>query len=120
MQTLIERYSADNDTLASVYSDPLAPSARERMRRFFAESRQQLTAVDFGALDEEGKADYLLLDNRLTREEHLQTLAAMRWKMVEPLIPVAPTIFALEDAKRRVELPNGEKIAGQLNAMTPH
>ena len=118
MQTLIERYSADNDTLASVYSDPLAPSARERMRRFFAESRQQLTAVDFGALDEEGKADYLLLDNRLTREEHLQTLAAMRWKMVEPLIPVAPTIFALEDAKRRVELPNGEKIAGQLNAMT--
>ena len=88
------------------------------MARFFAESRRQLTAVDFATLDQEGKADYLLLANRLTREEHLQTLAATRWKMVEPLIPVAPTIFALEDAKRQAETPNGEKIAGQLNAMT--
>jgi uncharacterized protein (DUF885 family) len=117
MQGIIERYSADHDTLLSVYSDTLSPASHDRMTRFLADSRRQLAAVDFAALDQEGKADYLLLANHLTREEHSLTLAATQWKEVEPLLPVAPGVFALEDAKRRVEMPNGEKIAGQLNAM---
>jgi len=54
VQALIERYSADHDTLAGVYTDPLSPATRERMSRFLAASRQQLAAVDFAALDQEG------------------------------------------------------------------
>jgi uncharacterized protein (DUF885 family) len=118
VQALIERYSADHDTLASVYTDPYSPATRDRMSRFLADSRRQLAAVDFAALDEEGKADYLLLANHLTREEHSLTLAAAQWQEVAPLLPFAPAIFALEDAKRKAEVPNGEKIAAQLNAMT--
>jgi hypothetical protein len=118
VQTLIEHYSADHETLASVYSDPLSPATRDRMSSFLAASRQQLAAVDFAALDQEGRADYLLLANHLTREEHTLALAATQWKDVEPLLPIAPAVFALEDSKRRGELPNGEKIAAQLNAMT--
>ncbi|MGA2806509.1 MAG: DUF885 family protein [Terracidiphilus sp.] len=118
VQTLIEHYSADHDTLAHFYSDPLSPTTRERMRSFLASSRQQLSVVDFAALDQEGKADYLLQANHLTREEHDLALAAAQWKAVEPFLPVAPALFALEDAKRRLELPIGEKVAGQLSAMT--
>ena len=117
-QALIERYSADRDTLASVYTDPFSPATRDRMSRFFAATRQQLAAVDFAGLDQEGKADYLLLTNHIAREEHDQALAAAQWAEVEPLLPIAPTAFAMEDARRRGELPDGEKIAGQLNAMT--
>jgi uncharacterized protein (DUF885 family) len=118
VQPLIERYAADHDTLASVYTDPLSPTTRQRMSRFRADWRQKLATVDFAALDQEGKADYVLLANHLTREEHDQALAAAQWKQVEPLLPIAPAIFTLEDAKRRVELPNGEKLASQLDAMT--
>jgi uncharacterized protein (DUF885 family) len=118
VQTLIEHYAADHETLASVYTDPLSPTTRERMSRFRAAERKQLEAIDFAALDQEGKADYLLLANHLSREEHDQTLADAQWKDAAPLLPVASTIFALEDARRRIEVPNGEKIAGQMNAMT--
>ncbi|MGA2047479.1 MAG: DUF885 family protein [Terracidiphilus sp.] len=118
VQALIERYSADHDTLASVYTDPFSPATRDRMSRFFAATRQRLAAVDFASLDQEGKADYLLLANHLAREEHDQSLAVTQWTEVEPLLPIAPTVFTLEDAKRRGDLPNGEKIAAQLNAMT--
>jgi len=118
VQTLIERYSADRDTLGSVYTDPFSPTTRDRMARFNASWRKQLAAVDFAALDQEGKADYLLLANHLTREEHALTLGGAQWKEVEPLLPFAPAIFALEDSKRRVDRPNGEKVAAQLNAMT--
>lgn len=117
MSTLIERYSADHDTLASVYTDPFSPTTRDRMARFFADQRQQLHAVNFAALDQEGKADYLLLANHLDREEHSLTLAASQWQMVAPLLPIAPAIFTLEDAKRRGDPPNGQQIAAQLNAI---
>jgi len=118
VEALIERYSADHDTLASVYTDPFAPATRERMRRFRADWRQKLAAVDFAALDQEGKADYLLLASHMGREEHDQALADAQWKEVAPLLPIAPAIFALEDAKRRVDAPHGEKLAEQLNSMT--
>lgn len=118
VQALIERYSTDHDLIENVYTDSLAPVTRERRSRFIAEWRKQLAAVPFESLDQEGKADYLLLANHLTREEHALALAASQWKQVEPLLPVAADIFALEDARRAIEIPNGEKTAEQLNAMT--
>jgi hypothetical protein len=118
VQALIERYSADHDTLASVYTDQLSPTTRDRIARFLADQRTQLSAIAFNALDQEGKVDYLLLANHITREEHSLALAAAQWKEVAPFLPIASTIFALEDAKRRGESPNGEKIAAQLNAIT--
>lgn len=117
VQALIERYSTDHDLLESVYADSLAPATRQRMRLFLAESRKQLEAIPFSALDQEGKADYLLMANHLTREEHALALEETQWKQVEPLLPVAADVFALEDARRAIETPDGEKIALRLNSM---
>jgi hypothetical protein len=118
VQALIERYQTDHDLLTNVYNDPLSPVTRERMGRFIAETRKQLAGVRFDSLDQEGKADYLLLANHLTREEHLLALEETQWKQVEPLLPVAAEIFALEGERRAIEPPDGEKIALRLNAMT--
>lgn len=117
-QALIERYAADRETLASVYTDRLSPTTRDRMARFDADTRKQLEAIDFTSLDQEGKADYLLMVNHLTRTEHWRAVEDERWKSVEPLLPFASTIFAMEDVRRKGDRPNGETIAGQLNAMT--
>ena len=117
MQALIERYSADQDSLRRVYTDRLSPTTRQRMSDFQATWRQQLAEVKFEALDQEGKADYLLLKNHLDRVEHRSAVDEAQWKEVEPLLPFAAGIFSLEDARRRVEPANGEQIASQLNAM---
>ena len=42
MRALIERFSADQATLQSVYADPLAPATRERMAAFYRDNRAQL------------------------------------------------------------------------------
>jgi len=118
VQVLIERYSTDHDLLTNVYNDPLSPVTRERMGRFIVETRKQLAGVRFESLDQEGKADYLLLANHLTREEHLLALEEAQWKQVEPLLPVAAEIFALEGERRAIAPPDGERIALRLNAMT--
>lgn len=118
MQALIERYNADSRTLAGVYTDPLSPATRARMARFDGENQEKLKAIDFDALDLEGKADYLLMANHLTRDEHARALADEQWKQEEHLLPFAPAIFVFEDAKRRMERPNGETVAEQLTATT--
>jgi hypothetical protein len=118
MRALIERYSADHDTLASVYTDPYAPSTRERWAGFYKENRAQLAKVSFSSLDREGQVDYLLFANLLTQQEHQLALDERQWSDVAPLLPFAPTIFALEDAKRRMEHPDPQKSAATMDELT--
>jgi len=118
VQALIERYSADHDSLASVYTDELSPVARERMNDFDAQWRKQLASVNFPPLDQEGKADYVLFANHLDREDHQRAIEAEQWKEVVPLIPFASSIFALEESRRRIDAPNGEYLARKLNLIS--
>jgi uncharacterized protein (DUF885 family) len=115
MRALIERYSADHDTLTSVYSDPYAPATRERMAAFYRDNRALLAKVDFPALDREGQGDYVLFANLLTLQEHQLALDERQWNEVAPLLPFAPGLFALEDARRRMERPDPQKAAAQLS-----
>jgi hypothetical protein len=117
MRALIERFTADQATLVSVYADPLAPATRERMAVFYRENRAQLATVNFNALDQEGKVDSILFANFLTQQEHKLALDERQWKEVAPLLPFAPAIFALEDARRRMERPDPQKAAAQLSEL---
>ena len=117
MRALIERFTADQATLASVYTDPLAPATRERMAAFYRENRALLAKVHFNDLDQEGKVDYLLFANYLTQQEHQSALDERQWKDVAPLLPFAPAIFALEDERRRIERPDPQKAAAQLSEL---
>ena len=117
VQSLIERYSTDRNLLYTVYTDPLSPTTQARFVRLDADARRDLAAVPFSSLDQEGKVDYLLMENFLAREDHAQTLATAHWKQVSPFLPIAADVFALEDARRAIERPNGEKTAARLTAM---
>lgn len=117
MQPLIERYTTDRRLLHTVYSDPLSPTTRDRLAKFNTEWKSRLTEVNFASLDQEGKVDYLLLKNFLTRQDHQQAVAAEQWKKSEPFLPFAADIFAIEDARRAIERPDGEKTAARLTAM---
>jgi hypothetical protein len=117
MRTLIERYSADQATLTSVYADSLAPATRERMAAFYRLQRDLLVKVDFNALDAEGKVDYVSFANLLTQQEHQMALDQRQWDEVAPLLPYAPAIFAFEDQKRRMEHPNPQKSAAALSEL---
>jgi hypothetical protein len=118
MRALIERYSADQATLASVYTDPLAPATRERMAAFLRDNRALLAKVDFSALDREGQADYVLFANLLTQQEHQAKLDERQWRDVAPLLPFASTIFSFEDARRRMERADPQQAARQLSELT--
>jgi len=117
VRALIERFSADQTTLDSVYADPLSPATRARKSAFYRDNRGLLAKVNFAALDQEGKADYLSFGSLLTLDEHQVALDERQWNEVAPLLPYAAAIFALEDAKRRMERPDPEKAAALLSGL---
>jgi len=115
MRALIERFSADQATLDSVYADSLSPATRARKAAFYRDNRAQLAKIDFAALDQEEKADYLSFANLLALDEHQLALDDHQWAEVAPLLPCASTIFAIEDQKRLMQRPDPQKAAAQLS-----
>src|SRR5262245_53477517 len=60
---VVDRYSADQGSLNRRYDANDSPEQRRRMREFYTGWRARLGEVGFDKLGQEGKVDYVLLDN---------------------------------------------------------
>jgi len=94
-----------------------AASRQLRMEQFYKDSLAALKRVDFDELNQDGKVDYLALQNNLTHQLRRLSLDAAQFREMEPLLPFAKTIAQLDDTRRQMETPNGEKSAATLVEM---
>jgi hypothetical protein len=113
----IERYSTDRAALLRRYDVAYSPARQDRMSRFYDEWRAWLRVLDFGGLGLEGKVDYVLLDHELAYQQAL--LARDRQWLAElgPWLPFAPAIMDLAEARRRMETPDGQRVARTLTTL---
>ncbi|MGH9361379.1 MAG: DUF885 family protein, partial [Thermoanaerobaculia bacterium] len=102
LRGVIERCAADRAALERYHGIRIAPERRERLRRFSREELRALEALDFDALDQDGRVDYLLLKNHLRSELQELDREEERAAEVSGLLPFAPAIIELEAARRRV------------------
>jgi uncharacterized protein (DUF885 family) len=135
LRETIERYDADHRAVGHIYS--VCPSGRAggsrrfggcfdepsaarlaRYRSFYEEWLGRLKGLDFDKLSQEGKIDYLLLDNRLHRELRQLDLEAKRLEETGPFTPFAGTILGLADARRRMEPLDASKAAAAVTALS--
>ena len=65
LAAVVSRYTTDLGSINRRYDGPDSPDRRQRMRQFFASWRTRLAELDFNGLSQEGKVDYVLLDNEL-------------------------------------------------------
>ena len=117
LRDLIARYTSDRDSLSRTYDVAISPIRQARFKQFYSDSLETLKEIDFAELNEDGKIDYLLLQNHLT---HALRHLALRQKQIEetsPLIPFSKTILDLDDSRRRIELPKPQKVAEALTRM---
>ncbi|MEX2180539.1 MAG: DUF885 family protein [Gemmatimonadaceae bacterium] len=107
-------YGSDRGALLRRWSVDYSEARAARLREFYGGWRARLAAVDFGRLSQEGKIDYILLDNRLRQE--LDQLARDDRLAAEmrPHVPFGPTITGFEEARRRFETPDGPAVARAL------
>ena len=117
MPAVVEQFTADSMALNRTYSVAISPSRMERLEKFYTEKQAMLAAMNFDALTQEDKVDYLLLKNRLSADLHQLAIQKKQDEEMQTLLPFAKTIEDLMDRKRLMQRPDAEKDAAALTEM---
>ena len=118
LRPVIERYEVELRDLNRVY--PLAGSAlrQSKFEKFYVDQLQLLEGITFDAISQSGKVDYLLLRDRLLREQKQLANDAAQEAAIAALIPFQRVIIGFEEARRRMETVEPEKCAESLATIT--
>jgi uncharacterized protein (DUF885 family) len=94
------------------------PERYARLTRFYQDWQRELARVPFTPLGVEGRIDYLLLKSRLEYELRLLTREQSWVNDTATLIPFAPLITGLVEARGRIETIKAEHAASTLDRLT--
>jgi uncharacterized protein (DUF885 family) len=115
LRSLIERYVADRGSLTRSYPVELSPARQARFKQFYTDWLATLGKLNFDALSQDGKVDYLLLKTHLVHEQQQVEIQNKTMTEIAPLAPFAQTIVDLAEARRRMEKIDPAKVADTLN-----
>ena len=99
---VVERFSADLTSVTRRYDASDSPDQRRRMRAFNDAWRTRLREVDFGKLNAEGRADYILLDNHIRHQLALLDREDRKRAETAPLLPFTDRLLSLQDERRNL------------------
>src|SRR5215813_11489335 len=93
MRSTIERYTADRGSLNRSSPIDYSPAHNARMKQFYSEWLSRLNAVDFEAMGQDGRVDYLLFKNQLNYQLRQLDFEAKNMKETAGLLPFGQTII---------------------------
>ncbi len=114
---VVQRFAADQQSLGRRYDAYDSPEQRARMRGFYGAWRTRLRALDFDKLSQEGRIDYVLLDNHLRYQLDLADRQDTQRAEVAPLLPFSDALLSLHDARRDLETINPQTTAKRVAAI---
>jgi len=117
MRPIIEYYIADRGSLQRSFFVNNSPARRERFRKFYQDALDRIHKLNFDAMSEAGKVDYILFRNHLEHELRQLDIEEKQQAEIAPLIPFGRTIVDLEEARRRMDPIDSAKLAATLNAL---
>ncbi len=113
----IELFVADAGSLQRFYDAPLSGTSTSRMRAFLDAADAALVGVDVTQLDVEARLDLALLANRIARDRARLARQDARREEVVALVPYAPRIVALLEARQRADPLDARAAAEELDAI---
>ncbi|MGH9423055.1 MAG: hypothetical protein ACRD3J_23970, partial [Thermoanaerobaculia bacterium] len=118
MADVVVRFSEDLNSLQRRYDSPDSPAQRPRMRAFYTDWSNHLKSIDFDKLSQEGKVDYVLLNNYFKHELFLMDRQDKLRAETTPLVPFADRLMALQDMRRDLKQLDPKASAAVLAAAT--
>lgn len=116
MRPVIERFAADRGNLLRTFTLD-TPARTARVKQFYGEWQSRLTKLNFDAMSQDGKTDYILFRNLLAREQRRMELNAAEDAKTAPYLPFSATITRLEETRRRMEPVSAQQSAQTLTAL---
>jgi uncharacterized protein (DUF885 family) len=104
MASVVDWYAADQGALRQRYDAPDSPDQRRRMREFYENWRARLRESEFNRLTQEGRVDYVLLDNYLKHQIALMDRQVKQRVETAVLLPFAERLLVLQDARRNLQV----------------
>jgi uncharacterized protein (DUF885 family) len=117
MRPIIEYYIADRGSLQRSFFVNNSPARRDRFRKFYQDALDRIQKLNFDAMSEAGKVDYILFRNHLDHELRQLDIEEKQQAEIAPLIPFGKTIVDMEEARRRMDPIDAAKAATTLNAL---
>ena len=117
LRAAIERYVEDHGNVRRFYRTPMSPTGRRRREVFYEAWQARLASVDFDSLSQDGRIDFLLFRNELAYRVSQLKREAEREAEIAALIPFAPTIVELSEARRELQPIEPKSIAGRLDEL---
>ena len=110
MAPMLVRFATDRGAIQRSYNIALSPLRAGKMKQFFAEWQDALDQVDFAALQQDGRIDYLLFKNLLQYERRQLAQQNERLAEVSEYLPGWQSIVGLEERRRNMETIEAEQI----------
>lgn len=117
MRDFIEHYQADLRALSARYDVTESQARFTRLRLFRDEHLASLEKLNFEALDQAGRVDYVLMRNHLMLRQKQLDHEQAELAEVLPMLPFAQAIIELEAGRRKVESVRGEAFASALTGI---
>jgi len=117
---VVERYASDRAALGRRWDVQYSPAKRARFRGFYEGWITSMNELDFDGLSLEGKIDFVLMQNELHYELESLDREEDLFQEMAPLIPFAATLIELQEARRRMEIPDPQATAAILAELPTH
>lgn len=113
LRDIVSRFTNDESALGRRWTVEYAPQRRARFNEFYRGWQSRLRELDFDRLSQQGRIDYVLMNHALRHSLALLDREEKLWMESAPVLPFGSDVFALVDARRRME-----KIDPQATALT--
>ncbi|NUQ12205.1 MAG: DUF885 family protein [Gemmatimonadaceae bacterium] len=113
LRDIVTRFKADEGALGRRWNVEYSPGRRARFREYYRGWQAALGTLDFDRLSQQGRIDYVLMNHTLRNALSLLDREERMWTESAPVLPFGSDIFALVDARRRME-----KLEPQQAALT--
>ena len=118
MRPFIESFSVDRVNLLRYYASPLDPVGAQRMRRYLTDWRERLKGINFEAMPQDGKVDYVVFRNYLDHELKKLDFDSRAQAETAIYMPFAATIIGLEETRKTTTPLKAQDVAAKLAALT--
>src|SRR3954465_11081075 len=103
LEDFIGRYETDRQQISHFYDLPWSRTRFDRMEQVFTNWQQNLGRLNFEALDQQARIDYILLRNQLRAELHQDDISKKRLTEMQELLSFRGAIQELERARWKME-----------------
>ncbi len=115
---VVNRFSNDLNSVRRRYDAEDSPAQRKRMRDFYNGWARRVAEIDFDKLGQEGRVDYVLLNNYIKHELDLLGRQDKLRAETAVLVPFADRLLALQDTRRNLITVDARASSGTLAVAT--